>query len=77
MKIEYIDNDYSKGIKYDLNFIVKECKKLKIFPDGVWNPLHLLTKNNGLNFLFTVSVVGSERYFIRTQNFAILRRIHA
>lgn len=58
MKIEYIDNDYSKGIKYDLNFIVKECKKLKIFPDGVWNPLHLLTKNNGINFLFSERSVG-------------------
>lgn len=39
MKIEYIDGDKDKGIKYDWKLVKKEYRKLKI-PKKYYNPLH-------------------------------------
>lgn len=45
MKIKYIDNNPELGIEYDYKLIMKEIKKLGLYPkrskSDVWNPSHL------------------------------------
>lgn len=63
--IEYIDNDMSNGMKFDIKLIKKELKKLNI-PSHVYNPFYLPLESQHLYVLL------SERQLGKTTNILLL-----
>lgn len=63
MKIEYINNDMNKGIKYDYNLIRKELKKY--IPQKYYNPINNINESN-------YQVLISERNVGKTTNAILL-----
>lgn len=70
MKVKYIDNNKEMGIEYDYGLIMKEIKKLHLYPkrskSDVWNPAHLPFNSAKWFVLMSVRSKG------KTTNFLIL-----
>lgn len=68
MKINYIDNNPEMGIEYDYKLIMKEIKKLGLYPkrskSDVWNPSHLPFNNAKWFVLMSIRSKGKTTNFL-------------